>query len=692
MIELRPGALYHPIDGVNIDSNGVTNRPTECIDAVNVEILQEEVRIRKGTELLGEVTSSQPEQTILEYALLNDPNVGAIPMAFCSKAIYRWDGEKIGWTEVTGYKGPNTGLLKDTNIDFWSIDLCLDEELGSTLVAAGSVFVSPADIYEEVPARCLIYYDVEAEIFKNLDMQSIIFVSEEETGIAIGEDTEIVTGIPGVTTSGNANYNSQFTSMEKGTFTVYTNLDGILARAGSRIYMLTIGDETEVPCYKLVPANDTHVVYGDNSYVRVDGSEYSIQFKGVPRDFIGSSLLIEYDYNYSVDIFPIFIQFYQNSLVMANTYEEGKYYTSRFRHSEQGNIRKTRQRYHQDVGTDIVGPILGMAVLETSYYNALSHYIYIYKERSIERGQYNSEFNINPDRPVPFVTFVTALSEGVEAPRTLIEYQGTQIFLGNNDIYAFDGVSRQSLTYDEQTKSTRIRKYLFDNIDLNQLKKCHAVYDTINKRYMLFYPTHKDRLLEQNSNVSVYPSNCMVFDLERNVWSRHIYPQVSASLSLYTIPSSSISELSGTIEDLPGPIRGLRGIYIKSILLSMTKKSYVLTNTVGDKIEGNRAEEYLSYFITRDFYGETLMHQDRWQKIFIEVCGGSINISQNTNYSLVLSDFDKKSNYTVSTTYKTINHNLDETTRHIRFLIELSYDSRVRWVQPFYMPQQFSNL
>lgn len=580
MNELIPGSIYHPRRGMNIDSNGIATRPDECIVANNVLITQQDVRERLGTELFGGPTYTQPDQDVLEYAEYNDPVSGNLLMAFCATKIFKFNAG-VGWAEATGWDGVGGGLLENKVLNFWSVDSVVDDTLGTTLVAAGSDYVRPVDPMTGGGDRVLLYFDRAADIWKVLPMNSLFPVSEEDTGETGPIGPAVVVGEPGVTDATHINYNSDFTSMEEGTLVLRTTLDGVLARSGLQVHSLPVGklalgdasDGASIDCYNLIPSDDTKTIYGGDSWVRVDGLEWSLSF--VDNSYNGIAILADYDYLYDVDFYPVYVLFFKNALMMFSTYEATKYYPWRARHTEQGDITRTRQSFYIEVGIDDVGPIVGVETVETRHYDQSDSFIFVYKQGSVQRGKYNRDFNLGSNI-APFVSFDKAASEGLEANRTIVNIEGSQVYLGNNDVYLFDGVKKVSLTFDRESESTRIREYLFDNLDTSALNKCFAVYDELRKRYMLFYMTH--------STQGDFPTDCLVYEFERGIWSRHSYPATSAGISVYTQPEGTIGDLQGNIEDLEGTIENLSGNIQKSLVLAMTESSFIVSAVAADKV------------------------------------------------------------------------------------------------------------
>lgn len=604
--DLVPDKIYYPIGGMNHDSNGISVKENECIDAVNVVITQSEVYERTGSTLLGE-GETQPTEDVIEYGKYVDPVLGTTLLAFCATTVWQYISG-TGWEEIAFSNGHVFDVTQ------WSLTSGIDDNIGATLVAAGSTYTRPNDAQSGGSGRVLFYFlrgtPVLAGTMETLSQTSERPIEAEDTtyvgpvsaSIVKSSDTSPYNGI-GANVIGHINYDSNYESMEPGTFVIGASGSGILGAAGLVVYSLPVGllvlgdasDGANVDCYRLTPTDGTLIKYGDTSYVRVDGKEWSLEF--LTNDSSGDEIYIGYDYNASVNFYPTYVSFYHNSLIMSNTYEETVYIPWRARYTVQGDITKTFFRYYQDVAIHDISPIIQMKVMETVSSSLVTDYLYIYKQSSIIRAQYNQNFNISEDVIAPFMNFETAHTEGLEAVRTLVSAGGLQLYLGLNDVYMFDGTRRQSLTFDPNTGSSRVKNMIFENLDLLSLDKCFGIYDEINERYMLFIKTVE--------NYETYPVDCFVYDMELQTWTRYTYPQVSAGINIDLAIDGAILDLKGNIEGLINDannntlrIQDLGGNFSKLVILAMTSKSYV---TSGLSTQDKQEELGIKFFYDENF-------------------------------------------------------------------------------------------
>jgi hypothetical protein len=328
--------------------------------------------------------------------------------------------------------------------------------------------------------------------------------------------------------------------------------------------------------------------------------------------------------------------------------------------------------------------------LETESSATFDGPLYFYKNDSVVRGTYNQRYGINPELPVPMFEFDVAQSEGVQAVNTIVAVEGRHFYLGRNDVYSFDGNTRVSLTQDPETGSTRIQRYLFDQINLSRFDRTFGVYDETSRKYYIF--------VVLNTALSIYPEDAFVYDIDLNSWTRETYNPVSAGTSSDVAQNNTIDGLAGAIgnSDDGGPLPGLPGTIDsltnnpqKLLLFSIGAFTYYTTDTPTDEI-GVNDREIESYFITRDFLGKTLEEQDRVQKVYVESRNGTIDMSYSGTYDLDTAEFLQENTLTFGSKYRVEDYNPDAVVTTIRFLVRLT-GTEFRWLQVFSKEQEFGN-
>jgi hypothetical protein len=403
-----------------------------------------------------------------------------------------------------------------------------------------------------------------------LTITNLLPIVEEDTG-QVGLSGATATGPQlGASDATNPNYDPNFSFYEPGTIVFSTVQSGVIATAGETIHNTGGSD-----FYRLIPANTANIEYGNNSFIYTDGASWQMKF--LNNAYLNERIFVSYVYGASADYKPMYVAFFHNVLVMANTYEDGKYNPWRLRWGGPGDLYKTQASSYIDVAVGDITPILDLKVVETSASSTIKSFLYIYKQNAIVRGTYNRAWYADPNLPAPFLELDEAYSEGLETVRTVQLINGTQVYLGRNDVYAFNGYERVSLTYTPGTGASRVREYIFDNLDLDNLNLCFSVYDEVNKQYILFV-----KLLTDTTD---YPTTAFALDMERGTWTRHVFPQCSAALAADFTPNASIDSLKGNIEDLEGTIEDLAGNSTKLVILAMTKKTYVQGDGDTDRTE-----------------------------------------------------------------------------------------------------------
>jgi hypothetical protein len=698
----------------------------------------------------------QPDEPVLEYFQYYSPSGGTILFAFCSNKIFRYvigSGYETAWNP-----GGSPSLTQ------WSITNCIDRRLGATVVAAGSIFKRPGEIYTAGSDRVLLYFDIDTLQFvtfvcktnrlaeheysevissnsKNVqvwddpaDLPTVPIVSGSaylvagNTGVIATAGLQIIEGVP-IDISQSSPYKWTVSPADGDEYHLEIDAGGdpllsiptrITEDLVDMVFNGTLGSlvagewgfgDNDTLGYETIyirrytdtdpavagdfssfystnnrwlPVAPSVIAFGEDSFINLETGTVSVSW--LTNNHHGEILFIFYSYELAVDYRPLYISNYQNALVFANTSEvlSGvfEYLPWRVRWSEQGNIQLFKEDYFQELALDDISPIIGMRSLETEASSQIVGPLYFMKRNSIIRGTYNQNFNLNPDLPVPMFSFEIALSEGMEATRTITNIQGTIFFLGRNDVYMFNGVNRVSLTQDPQTGSTRVQKYIFDRIDLDVPNRTFAVYDEINRRYMLFIKTKSD---------DVYATLCMVYDIDLQHWSRYVYQETSAALNMDLADEGIIDDLVGDIQGLPGTIDSLSGSTRKINILAQLNETYSETAVGGLDRTPVHNDEFDSYFVTRDFFGETLEEQDRTERVYVEGKRDAMTIGISGDYDTAPAEFDQVDPLTFGAKYSREVYNPDITAIHARFIVTLTGSAEFRWMQVFSNRQEMTN-
>jgi len=185
-------------------------------------------------------------------------------------------------------------------------------------------------------------------------------------------------------------------------------------------------------------------------------------------------------------------------LVLVNTYESGQHHEDRVRWSAAQSPTIFDPISDASAGAndivDLPGALTGAI--------ALGGRLFLHKRSGItvmsETGLVTPSFS--------FQTAVDAV--GTIAPRTLLDVRGVQIFMGVDDIYAYDGASPP------RSIGEPIRRELFAALNWKRVKCCWALDYVDTHEYLLFVATDTDD----------WPKIIYAYDYANNTWSRRYAP------------------------------------------------------------------------------------------------------------------------------------------------------------------------
>jgi hypothetical protein len=671
--------VYHPVRGINPDSNGLSARNNECMDCVNLDITSSEILPRPGTVPLT-TEGTPPTDPVLKYHTYIHPSIGEQLFAFTSSDIYRF-ASNTGWTSCVNTTDFPTGF--PSSYTRWSITNAVDRTIGATIVAAGSEYTDPTAPYTDGSGRSLLYYDPLANSGEG-EFKKLVQTSNVPTDESLSPD--LPGALADVVITDQLFKGTQGYKITPGTLYFVVDTIGVVAYAAEGRVSIEVSPGVYVNANRILPVDDYEIAYGPESYVDLDTGEFSIKF--LKDTYINKPWFAFYDYEEESTFNPVCVLSYHNSIVMANTYETvggAVHLPWRVRWTDIGDIFSAKQLDYTDLTIGDISPILEIRSLETTASSTIIGPIYFYKHNSIVRGSFNQNYKQNPDIPVPLLSFELAYSEGIEAINTLVPVDGNHIFLGRNDVYMFNGTQRISLTHDNENGNTRIQRTLFRQINVDEFSKAFAAYDDIRRKYMLWIPQYGD---------TGYPTLCYVYDLDFGSWVKYVTPECSAAMSLAIPASGVIDLLPGNIEDLlPGnlgvSIDDLTANTVRSMLFAMTNSSYYLSSSgIPDKFGTVDEVAISSYMITRDFYGQTLEETDRVERVYVEGKDGEITMSWDGDYSLLPADFKNPTTMTFGAKYRRENYNPDVIAIGIRFLLTWITKAEIRWMQVFSKKQE----
>ena len=153
--------------------------------------------------------------------------------------------------------------------------------------------------------------------------------------------------------------------------------------------------------------------------------------------------------------------------------------------------------------SDTPGSIIDAAPLRDS--------LQIYKDDAIYSATYTGRYSVN--EPIWNFRLVTT-TKGLYARNCVCDIGGRHFFVGDGDIYVYDGTNFQSIA-DE-----RVKDEFFNNVSRTYYERCFAAYYHKTGEVWLCYP---DQLQESCNKALVWDSNA-------NTWSQRDIPDCSTAV------------------------------------------------------------------------------------------------------------------------------------------------------------------
>lgn len=320
------------------------------------------------------------------------------------------------------------------DITFWSSADFVDTNLGSTIVAAGSIPPQPTDAESDGGQRVLLYYDQATSTFKTLTQRTTV----RTTGVATGAD------------GGGANRGPfSFTLANAPLVPFSINLTSSGLRAYDTGAGTFGGDATGTVNY-------------------TTGAVVITFTSGV------GGIAADYMYYATVTKMPRFVSTHATRLIMGSTYESSTYLPWRVAWSDVADITVVRDDSYKDTVEDDISAIQA--------FSFSGEYMVIYKQSTVLKMRYvggDSTFG-----------FYTVWRYGLLAMRSVIEYNNINFLLSHDDVYIFDGNQFRAIA------TNRIRNHLFSHMNRARLQYFFGSFDEKYKEYWLWtvvvgqsYPT-----------------------------------------------------------------------------------------------------------------------------------------------------------------------------------------------------------
>lgn len=548
--------------------------------------------------------------------------------------------------------------LVSSPVSHWHTTDFIDNAKGSTVVACGSIPPAPGGEETDALSRVMYYYDPSDGVFKELEQKHQMIVSNEVTTKKTPSSTQTVTSAAGLSAFATAGR-----TLVPGTFVLGTAEHGLLATSST--IEGTFGGKAG---YALVPVG-TKVVAGLSSYVLKDGSAWSVVINGTEQTK-DVYIILGYDYKETSAYKPRFAWVLNNRLVMANTYEDGRYQPWRVRWSAIADIFQVRDIDYADLIDTDVTPIVGGDYQATN--------LIIYKTGSIVKCRYAGESLV--------YSFETVFLSGSFAGKTIKTYNHKQFFLGTDDVYLWDGATAVSITIDPQRGNYRVRDKIFSILNNDRVHYCMAN----------IYPKYQEYWLWIVRTGETYPSSAFIYNMIRGVWFYFEFEPCTC-VGLYTKRTSGTSssrtydELVGTYDEQNWTFEGgyLAGTVQYPILAYQSGNVYIVDDMlVSDGSYVDNSGTFVSgtlipiEFITRDFTLGDISYQKRFNRLNFEATGTEVTVGHLGYQSQDVSEFLYKTTIPLDNTNEERHYFPDFVNETIRFSFEASGFFSLRWMQP----------
>ena len=592
------------------------------------------------------------------------------------------------WTSVQSYQIRNDNLLNGsviaihldymvaftplaTDVNFWHTCDFVDDTYGATVVAAGSLKPSPNVAESDAAARVLLFFDTATEVFDQITLTTDSMVEK----IAVSNEATTVTAPNATTATGDSN---ELTGAEVliagGLFSISTSKEGTLGRSSG---ILTTVDSGGVAAdgYLLLDIGDENLTEGENaSWVKTNG-DWKITTAKNLSDGGAAKLFVSYTFGGIVAYKPRYVWGFHDRLVMGNTCESGAYYSWRIRWSTPGDLFVASTVDFQDLVQNDSTPIQGG--------DDMGFYLNIYKTDSLIQVSH-----VGGD-----LTFLaqTAWTPGTFAGRTIQTFQGRQYFLGEDDVYVWDGAQRRSISINQQVGQHRVRDRIFELLNINGINSCFGSIFPKHQEYWLWIPKIGE----------THPSSVFVYSILRNVWS---YFEFSSTTTVgyfhIDLNVTTWDQLVGTWDEQnwTWDSSSLAGLDKALVLAKSTGDTFIIDDSVGKDEGYTRGDgtdvagsDIVTRLITRDFIFSDLPSDDRVTRLEFEAVGETVDVSYSHDFELDTVSFKGLESLTLSPKFQPHKYFPDTVGEHIRFAFEATGFFSIRWIIPYAIVEELHN-
>lgn len=338
---------------------------------------------------------------------------------------------------------------------------------------------------------------------------------------------------------------------------------------------------------------------------------------------------------------------FADRVLLLGTYEGSGLIPQRVRWSELGKIDEYNENtgggYH-DLEEDPTGCYAGVQ---------LGDYAYIYCGMSIWACIYVGGTVVYDFRRV-------VPSTGCKAPRTICDLGNAHIFMGEDDIYLFNGVSVQPI-------GEPIRDELFSATPPAHRLKAFAVLNRDETLYSLYVPYGGSTV-----------TRAYIYNYQQNKWTIDSTSDLTAGGALELGAALTIDDLTGTIDTLSGTIDELGGYEGKRLRVVADSSGHIYQHDGFSINDANAAVD--AWHQTKDFTfdDEFLDRYKRVLEIIVEGRGDSVVVDYSTDRGIL---WTNAGTLTLVDNYARYNIGVDVNCRMLRLRFRNSTSNERFWVR-----------
>jgi len=285
----------------------------------------------------------------------------------------------------------------------------------------------------------------------------------------------------------------------------------------------------------------------------------------------------------------------------------------------------------------------------------LDRYMCVYKEKSIWLLRKVETSDI-------FMKDCVAADVGLLSSRGVVAVGGIHYFIGEYDIYQFNGAHIESI-------GASVKEHLFGMLDRHYKDRCFASHmDQYNEVWFF---------IVRSGNT--WPKDVFKYNYGNGYWYHDTCDEFTASIAHKTSSSITWDEMTGTWKQ--------QTLSWDETLFSSDAKIYLMGKSDGyvvkvDETNLNDCDTAIdSWFVSKDFVSSTLHENKRWLQLDIWASGGSVNIEYSIDSGSVWKSVKTVQLTTVIAKYQIY---FDVVSDKIRFRFRNNVKNQTFTLQNFY--------